>query len=247
MEQKKLQISNIKNIYNTKDVSYNYIEQVKKGLWKSEEYAINKYFNKTDKIIDIGCGAGRTTIALYNLGYKKIQGFDLSETLINAARKFAEQRNLPIQFDVLNMMSTHYENQEFDVAFLSDCALICIPGRSNRALALKETSKIVKPNGFIIIVTPEDRNITFADFIDNYNSLWDKGEQDSSLHEFGDFLFNETSSTKGYGHFPTNNEFINFVNEIGLELCETFSRSDIESNPPGIPKRFWILKNNLNN
>ena len=58
------------------------------GLWKSEKIIFNKYINKDNKILDLGCGAGRTTINLYKSGYKNIIGLDLSTNLIQYAINF---------------------------------------------------------------------------------------------------------------------------------------------------------------
>lgn len=57
------------------------------GLWESEKMMIEKYFNPESRILDIGCGAGRTTIGLYRLGYHLVEGLDLSEAMIVQARK----------------------------------------------------------------------------------------------------------------------------------------------------------------
>lgn len=57
------------NEYNHMSVVEKYVNDVSKiGLWQSEEIIFSKYINKSDKILDIGYGAGRTTFALYDLG-----------------------------------------------------------------------------------------------------------------------------------------------------------------------------------
>lgn len=57
------------------------IEQV--GLWNSEKIVFNKYIDKNDKILDLGCGADRTTINLFKNGFTNIIGLDIADKLID--------------------------------------------------------------------------------------------------------------------------------------------------------------------
>ena len=76
----------VKNSY--KNAISNYTNAIINiGLWKSEEYIFNKYFKKDKMILDIGCGTGRTTFGLYEMGYTNIVGLDLSEDMLTEARK----------------------------------------------------------------------------------------------------------------------------------------------------------------
>lgn len=55
-----------KKEYNHKSNIKRYTEAIDQvGLWESEKIIFNKYINFNDKILDLGCGAGRTTINLY--------------------------------------------------------------------------------------------------------------------------------------------------------------------------------------
>ncbi|CUX25521.1 hypothetical protein BN3590_00439 [Clostridium sp. C105KSO15] len=52
------------------------------GLWNSEKVIFLKYLKKDDNILDLGCGIGRTTFNLYNLGFTNIIGIDYSSLYI---------------------------------------------------------------------------------------------------------------------------------------------------------------------
>jgi ubiquinone/menaquinone biosynthesis C-methylase UbiE len=58
------------------------------GLWESEKYVINKYFDKDKSILDIGCGAGKTIFNLYEMGYRNIIGLDLTSEMLENAGHF---------------------------------------------------------------------------------------------------------------------------------------------------------------
>ena len=54
-------------------------------------------YNKSLKIIDIGCGTGRHSIELTKRGYS-VMGVDLSESQIARAKEKAKELNLKIDF-----------------------------------------------------------------------------------------------------------------------------------------------------
>ncbi len=73
-------------------------------------------FNKTLKIIDIGCGTGRHSIELAKRGYS-ITGIDLSESMLQRARKKAKQNGMQIDFLNLDARNLPF-NKQFDVAIM---------------------------------------------------------------------------------------------------------------------------------
>ena len=70
------------------------------GLWESEKIFITKYFSKEGKILDLGCGAGRTTIGLFKLGYKDLIGVDLTPSMIEEAMKNSSKAGIKVQFEI---------------------------------------------------------------------------------------------------------------------------------------------------
>lgn len=72
------------------------------------------------------------------------------------------------------------------------------------------------------------------------------GWKNSSMvpRDYGDLLFNEAPSVKNFGHFPTRDEVIQFIEDSQFNLCETYARTDIEPDTKeGIPGRYWVVKN----
>jgi len=62
------------------------VEYGRVGFCPEEEKLITRYFsNKNAKISDIGCGLGRTTQPLSDMGFEVI-GIDVSEAMIDKAR-----------------------------------------------------------------------------------------------------------------------------------------------------------------
>ena len=55
-----------------------YVEAVTTvGLWESERLLMDKYVSRDGAVLDIGCGAGRTTFGLYEAGRHTVTGFGL--------------------------------------------------------------------------------------------------------------------------------------------------------------------------
>ena len=111
MAEQKVDLEFVRGTWEDPEHLGDYVEAVDKvGLWDSERMLISKYFTKEDRILDIGCGAGRTTIALYRLGYLKVLGVDLSSGMIDHATSLAKQAGYPIPFEVGDATSLRYDD-----------------------------------------------------------------------------------------------------------------------------------------
>lgn len=73
-------------------------------------------YNKSLKILDIGCGTGRHSIELSKRGYP-VTGVDLSETMLARAREKASAENLKINFIQHDARNLPFDS-EFDVAIM---------------------------------------------------------------------------------------------------------------------------------
>jgi 2-polyprenyl-3-methyl-5-hydroxy-6-metoxy-1,4-benzoquinol methylase len=73
-------------------------------------------FNKSLKILDVGCGTGRHSIELTKRGYN-VTGVDLSESQLLRAKEKAKEHNLQIDFQKHDARNLPFEN-DFDLAIM---------------------------------------------------------------------------------------------------------------------------------
>lgn len=73
-------------------------------------------FNKTVKILDIGCGTGRHAIELAKRGYA-VTGVDLAESQLARAREKAEMENVRVNFQQADARNLAFSD-EFDLVIM---------------------------------------------------------------------------------------------------------------------------------
>ncbi len=129
-------------IYNTADAAQSF---VKSGLFPAEEKAIRDHIKKGMRILDIGCGTGRTTLHLAALD-DTIVGVDYAESMILKARERFPQ----IHFEVADVRALPFEDSSFDVVFFSFNGLDYLSPKSERMKGLEEIKRVLKPGGVFI-------------------------------------------------------------------------------------------------
>ncbi|MCQ4795952.1 class I SAM-dependent methyltransferase [Anaerofustis stercorihominis] len=117
----------------------------------------SNYVKKDMKILDVGCGYGRTLSELYEFGYKNLYGVDFSENMI----KRAKANNPNIDFEV-NEGDLPYKNDTFDSVILF-AVLTCISDNDTQRDLIQEIYRVLKPNGIIYVndflLNDDERNI----------------------------------------------------------------------------------------
>lgn len=239
----------INDFYNstTNQSHYTYaIDNV--GLWESEKIMFEKYSNKNSKILDLGCGAGRTTINLFKIGYKDIVGLDYSEKLILCAQKYCEDNNLDITFvhgDATNL--SEFSDNTYDIILFSYNGLTSIPEQKNRDKVLYEVKRLLKDNGVFIFTAHDRENPKYKSIWEEEKIKWNNGLQDKNLYEYGD-RFVELEDGIAFGHYSSVNEIKEFITKNGFTLVENRLRSEICNEPEQVTcwskedTMFYVIK-----
>lgn len=109
-------------------------------------------FDKSLKVLDVGCGTGRHSIELTKRGYS-VTGIDLSETQLKRAKEKAENYNLKIDFQQQDARNLSFNN-EFDMAImLCEGGFPLMETDEMNFEILKSVTKSLNDNGKLIFTT----------------------------------------------------------------------------------------------
>lgn len=113
--------------------------------------------SKEQKILDYGCGYGRTCEELWRCGYRNIIGVDTSEKMIERGKK--EFPYLSLQ--IISNSCLQFEDNSFDMVILF-AVLTCVPTNQGQKQIIKESSRILKKGSLIYVsdywLQDDDRN-----------------------------------------------------------------------------------------
>ena len=117
----------------------------KEGFTSIEQQIIGQYFTLKGRVLDLGCGTGRTTAPLKENGYDVI-GIDLSATMI----EFARSKYPGVDFRVMNACALEFEDESFDHVLFSFNGIDNIIPFAKRLACLGEINRVLKKGGCFI-------------------------------------------------------------------------------------------------
>ena len=127
-------------------------------LKSTEKIIFDRYLTSGSKVLDIGCGVGRTSINLYHLGCQ-VTAIDYSANMIK--RAVNKYHKFPIKFLDMNAKELKFKDNNFDFCFFSFNGLDYLYPEKDRIIALKEIFRVLKPGGKASIMVYNRNSIYF--------------------------------------------------------------------------------------
>ena len=118
---------------------------------------LEKYSSKQPRILDYGCGYGRTLAELSRAGFTNLTGVDFSEQMLARAKAQVPEARL-VRNDGCSLS---FESDYFNVVLLF-AVLTCIPDDNEQKNLMVEALRVLRPDGTIyvsdLLVNDDKRN-----------------------------------------------------------------------------------------
>jgi SAM-dependent methyltransferase len=230
------------------------------GLWASERIIIERTFtDRSAPLLEAGCGAGRVTLGLRELGYRNLTAFDFAQELLDQARALAATRGADtgpeaIRFfhaDATRLSALGSQlSAPFAGALFMFNGLMQIPGRENRRAALRELHRVCAPGAPLLFTTHDRQSSSTERALWRLERVrWERGEQDPRLVDFGDRYFHEEGTGRTFMHLPSRREILDDLAATGWTHTSDTMRSKLAKETKAVRDfsdecRFWVAERN---
>lgn len=172
-------------------------------------------FRSSCKVIDYGCGTGRSSRYLKSLGISDVDGFDVSEDMIQQAHHLD-----PIgKYEKITSAEIPANDSTYDLAFLSFVTLV-IDNKKEITKIFKELHRVLKRGGQVLSLTlseifwnPELKWVSYKqDYPENY--FPESGQKSRLKIKFIDLELTD--------YYWTEKDIISCAEEAGLFLNKLY-------------------------
>jgi SAM-dependent methyltransferase len=136
----------VRDSYATPESLEVYRARVDRGLRIWESTVVQQHFPPAGRVLTIGCGAGRETFALEQLGHDAA-GVDICAELLQIARQIGAQRQHRAAFHLTDGDVLPFGDGSFDVVTLWAQMLDNVPSRAGRIALMREVRRVLRPGG----------------------------------------------------------------------------------------------------
>ncbi|MFD1177419.1 class I SAM-dependent methyltransferase [Paenibacillus puldeungensis] len=158
------------DLYDEQKEYWNRVAESKQFTTPFERNEFARYVRNADRILDVGCGYGRTLQELYLSGYTNLLGIDFSASMI------ARGKQLYPHLDLKTL-----DNQTIDLpdssvqAVIMFAVLTCIVSNEEQLSLFREIRRVLKPSGILYIndflLNHDERNLArYEEYAEKYGT-----------------------------------------------------------------------------
>lgn len=129
-----------------------------------------KYVGTDQRVLDVGCGYGRTLNELYEAGYRNLMGIDFSEDMIRRGQEQFPYLNLRVK----ESASIDLPDASVDAVILF-AVLTCIRDNEEQRALIREIRRVLKTDGILYVndflLNTDERNLArYEKFQEKYGT-----------------------------------------------------------------------------
>lgn len=225
---KQITAEDLVGTYNDELVAMDFIQAV--DLWPEEKIIFKKYFERLGHVLDLGCGAGRTSFALAKFG-NRVDAVDFSDFLINAARERLEKESAEIRFRVKDIRYLDYGSEQFNGAVFSYNGIGHIPKREGKLNLLCSVYKFLKPGGIFFFTAHNFwclDSYFFGNLKNCFSSISFHGQAKNERGE----RYVKLKGCALYLDIKSRKEWLGIIKSAGFEILEFNSRLGLSNRRP---------------
>ena len=153
------------------------------GIEKTDEMARACHVGRDKKILDVGSGKGVTACYLAEKYGANVTGVDLSDRMIDYARKAASKKKLgaKVSFQRADATALPFSDESFDI-LLAECTTTLL----DKERAFSEFLRVVRPGGYIGDLEMTWQKSPPLEAVEKAYQMWE-GYTTMTLEEWKDF------------------------------------------------------------
>lgn len=117
------------------------------GMNSTETWLKEIKLSTADRVLEVGCGTGRTLLELQRRFGCDVTGVDVRPAMIKKAKQRAKAALQPAKFMTGNAETLHLPDDQFDLVVTESVNVFCDPARS-----LAEFHRVLRPGGTYVDV-----------------------------------------------------------------------------------------------
>lgn len=123
---------------------------------------LDKLCYQTQRVCDVGCGDGRNLVLLHNLGFETY-GVEIAAEIVSYTKaRLKTVENIDVDIRIGTNDNLPFEDDFFDY-LLSWGACYYMGEQTDFGLHIKEFARVLKPNGYLILLLPKPTHFLFQD------------------------------------------------------------------------------------